>query len=142
MKFTTGLSILFLTALPLMAVEDTEANRLKAAERYLAATPVSELMNDLVEQMGKNQPSEKQAWIKTVMTNCLDMKAIETIMRKSMIKTFTADELNALADFYASPYGKSAMKKFGLYMADAMPETQQEIMKAVEKSKAMIPEPK
>jgi hypothetical protein len=38
-----------------------------------------------------------------------------------------------LADFYGSPVGKSAMKKFGAYMADIMPVVQAEIMKAAAK---------
>jgi hypothetical protein len=38
-----------------------------------------------------------------------------------------------LADFYGSPVGKSAMQKFGAYMADIMPVVQAEIMKAATK---------
>jgi hypothetical protein len=51
-------------------------------------------------------------------------------MKDSMIKHFTANELKALADFYGSPVGKSAMLKFGAYMADAMPAIQAEVFKA------------
>jgi len=47
-----------------------------------------------------------------------------------MIKNFTADELKALADFYGSPVGKSAMAKFGNYMADVMPGMMAEVQKA------------
>jgi hypothetical protein len=39
----------------------------------------------------------------------------------------------ALADFYGSPVGKSAMQKFGAYMADIMPVVQAEIVKAAAK---------
>jgi len=134
---TTALFLYF----PLSAIEDTEANRVKAADRYLAATPISELMTDMVEKMGENQPPEKQAWIKNVMTNLMDFKALEKIMKTTMTRTFTADELNALADFYSSPSGKSAMKKFGTYMAATMPPIQAEVMKAIEKSKTMMAEP-
>ena len=62
------------------------------------------------------------------------MPAVEKAMKKSLIKHFTADELKALADFYGSPVGKSAMKKFGAYMADVMPAIQTEMMKAQAKA--------
>jgi hypothetical protein len=48
-----------------------------------------------------------------------------------MVKIFTAQELNALADFYGSPVGKSAMGKFGIYMAEVMPALQQELIQAM-----------
>ena len=48
-----------------------------------------------------------------------------------MVKHFTADELNAMADFYSSKHGASAMSKFGIYMADVMPILMQEIQRAV-----------
>jgi len=136
--FVTALCI----SLPLASTENTEANRNKAANRYLAAFSVKEMMNDMVEQMGKNQPPEKQAWIKNVMNNYLDYNALETIMKNSMIQTFTADELEAIVDFYTSPVGKSAMKKFGTYMATATPSIQSEVLKAIEKSKAVEAQPK
>jgi hypothetical protein len=50
-----------------------------------------------------------------------------------MVKHFTTDELKAPADFYGSPVGKSAMQKFGAYMADLMPVMQAEITKAAAK---------
>jgi hypothetical protein len=51
-------------------------------------------------------------------------------MEEAMVKHFTADELKALADFYGSPVGKSAMNKIGVYTADIMPAIQAEILKA------------
>lgn len=52
-------------------------------------------------------------------------------MRSAMIKNFTADELKALADFYGSAVGKSAMAKMGAYMADAMGPMMTELKRAV-----------
>jgi hypothetical protein len=45
----------------------------------------------------------------------------------------TLDVEAALAAFYGSPLGKSAMQKLGAYMADIMPVVQVEIMKAAAK---------
>jgi hypothetical protein len=44
-------------------------------------------------------------------------------------------ELKALADFYGSPVGKSAMKKFGTYMADVMPDIEAEMIKTQAKAR-------
>ncbi len=77
-----------------------------------------------------NMPPESRTQFKELMTKYLDMAAIIKAIKDAMVKHFTADELKALADFYGSPVGKSAMKKFGVYMADAMPVIQAEILKA------------
>ncbi len=124
------LSALLLAA-PAFALEDTPENRLAEAQRYLAATPPQEMIADMADQMAKNIPAEKRQEFKNLMTKHLDLEAFSAAMISAMVKNFTADELSALADFYGSPLGKSAMKKFGAYMADMMPEVQSEMMKAV-----------
>jgi len=48
-----------------------------------------------------------------------------------MVRHFTVRELNALADFYGSPEGRSVMNKFGSYMADITPALQQEMLRAI-----------
>lgn len=135
------LSAFFLTT-TMFAVDNTEANRIKAADRYLRATPISEMMSDMVTQMGKGQPADKQFWIKNIFDNYLDYQAIEKIMKDSMVNNFSADEIDALADFYSSPNGKSVMKKFGVMMSEAMPLIQSEILKAVSKSNMVLPKSK
>jgi len=113
---------------------DTKDNRLREAKRYLKATQPEEMMEDMAKNMAQNIPeSERQEFI-DLMTKHLDMKSFEKLMTDSMIKHFTAEELKALADFYSSPVGKSAMKKFGAYTADIMPHIQVEIMKAYTKA--------
>ncbi len=65
--------------------------------------------------------------------------ALTKAMIDSMVKHFTTEELKALADFYGSPVGKSAMQKFGAYMADIMPAIEAEIMKAQAKLNQSMP---
>ena len=60
---------------------------------------------------------------------------IEKLSRESMIRTFTADELNALADFYGSKNGSSVMLKFGTYMSEVMPAIQQEVQRGLQEIK-------
>jgi hypothetical protein len=69
----------------------------------------------------------------------LDIAALTKAMMDAMVKNFTTDELKALADFYGSPVGKSAMQKFGTYMADIMPVMQAEIIKASAKLNQSLP---
>jgi hypothetical protein len=73
------------------------------------------------------------------MTSQLDVPAITKAMTDAMVKHFTSEELKALADFYGSPVGKSAMQKFGAYMSDLMPTIQAEMMKAEAKANQSLP---
>ena len=59
-------------------------------------------------------------------------EAANRITLNALAKNFTVGELNAMVAFYGSPEGKSASKKFGPYMAEVMPQIQQEIKKAVD----------
>ena len=47
------------------------------------------------------------------MTKHLDIGRVTAAIKAAMVKTFTADELKALADFYGSEVGRSAMAKMG-----------------------------
>ena len=119
-----------LLILPVWALEDTKAQREQEAARYLKATPPKEMFEDMAEQVARNMPPDERANFKAILVKHLDIEALTQIMKDSMVKNFTADELKALADFYGSSVGKSAMKKFGTYMADVMPSIQAEVLKA------------
>lgn len=129
-----GLCLFLGLASHCLALEDTPANRTTEAERYMKATPPAEMMADMATNMSQNMPEEQKAKFVETMTKSLDIEAIAKATKASMIKTFTADELKALADFYSSREGKSAMKKMGIYMADLMPVMQVEIQKAMQKT--------
>jgi hypothetical protein len=53
---------------------------------------------------------------------------LETATRASLVRHFTVDELNAMAEFYSSLHGARAMRKFGAYMAGVMPAVQEEMI--------------
>ena len=135
--------VLFFTLLtfPALALEDTKANREQQAARYLLATPPKEVMDHMADQMAKTMPPDERAAFKSIF-GLIDMEAVTAIMKEAMIKTFTADELKALADFYGSPAGRSAAKKQGSYMIDVMPRLQQEVVKAVSKASEAAQEKK
>jgi hypothetical protein len=128
-----------LQATSLIAATDTPETRAREAERYLQATPPKAMFEDMADKMAMNLPPEQRAQYKQLLTQQLDMAALTTAITNAMVKHFTTDELKALADFYGSPIGKSAMQKFGAYMADVMPSIQAELMKAQAKADQSLP---
>jgi hypothetical protein len=118
---------------PVFSAPDTPETRRKEAERYLQVSPPKALFEDMADKMAATLPADQREQFKKVMTTQVDIAALSKAMIDAMVKNFTTDELKALADFYGSPVGKSAMQKFGAYMADIMPVVQAEIMKAASK---------
>jgi hypothetical protein len=123
------------------ALDDTPENRVSQADRYLAAAPPRDMIKNAAEQLSLSFPMEQRQEFIDLMTKHLDIAALEASMKNAMLKHFSADELKALADFYGSSIGKSAMKKFGVYMADVMPVIQKELMKAQAKADFEINKP-
>src|SRR5947207_10294459 len=120
---------------PVFSAADTPETRRKEDERYLQVSPPKALFEDMADKMAATLPADQREQFKRAMTTQLDITALTKAMTDAMVKDFTTDELKALADFYGSPVGKSAMQKFGTYMADIMPVVQAEIMKAASKMK-------
>jgi len=118
---------------PVFGAPDSPETRRKEAERYLQVSPPKTLLADMTDKMAANIPADQRDKFKKLMTTEVDVAALTKAMTDAMVKNFTTDELKALADFYGSPVGKSAMQKFGTYMADVMPVMQAEIMKAAAK---------
>ena len=115
---------------PVYCATDTPETRRHEAERYLQATPPKALFEDMADKMATNLPADQRQQFKQMMTKELDIAALNKAMTDAMVKHFTTEELKALADFYGSPVGKSALQKFGAYMADLMPIIQAEMIKA------------
>jgi hypothetical protein len=139
MKATLLLTFLILTG-RVLAIEDTPENRLRQAQRYLETTPPKEMFADMAEQAAKNAPPAQRDIIRVAFTKDLDIDYLTKAMAAAMVKHFTADELSALADFYGSAVGKSAMKKFGAYMAELMPAIQGEVLKLQAKINRQLPD--
>ncbi len=130
---------LFASSALVISAPDTPETRRREAERYLQVSSPKALFEDMADKMGANLPADQREQFKRVMTTQLDIAALTKAMMDAMVKNFTTDELKALADFYGSPVGKSAMKKFGTYMADIMPVMQAEIIKASAKLNQSLP---
>ena len=120
---------LFASSALVISGTDTAETRRREAERYLQVSLPKALFEDMADKMAANLPPDQREQFKRVMRTQLDIAALTKAMTDAMVKNFTTDELKALADFYGSPVGKSAMQKFGAYMADIMPVVQAEIIK-------------
>ncbi len=116
------------------AIEDTLQNRLSEADRYLTVMPPKDMITDMVTRMSVRLPEEQRRPFIRLMTKHLDLEKLTDIIKDVLVRHFTAAELNALANFYGSSIGKSAMTKFGQYMADAMPHLQTLMVEAYKKA--------
>ena len=82
----------------------------------MSVVPMSKMLEDSYAEIAKKLPQDKRARIIAKMKQNVRVDVVERIAIDSMVKTFTAEELNALADFYGSKPGRSATQKFGIYM--------------------------
>ena len=134
-KKTTFFAIAFI-ALALCAsavsAQDSLADRKAAAAKYQSVMPMTKMLEDSYSELAKQLPQDKRADFIAKMKQTIRVDTLERIALDSMIKTFTADELNALADFYGSKLGRSAIQKFGIYMGQVMPAIQAEIQRAAQ----------
>jgi hypothetical protein len=124
-------AILLMCAACTSFAADSPELRLAAANRYLAVVPMSRLLDQSFSELAKQVPLEKRPQFLSHMKASVRADVLERVSRDAMVKVFTADELNALADFYGSEHGASAMKKFGVYMGIIMPEVQREILQVM-----------
>lgn len=127
-------ALLLMFSIPAFALEDSPQNREQQADRYLEAVPPQSMMSDMSSKMAETLPQEQRDEFKALLQKHLDMSRITAGVKAAMVKTFNADELKALADFYGSQVGKSAMNKMGTYMAEVMPATMKEVQAALAKA--------
>jgi len=128
------LGLLVTCSLPAFAMEDTPQNRAQEANRYLQAVPPEGIAADIARRMASSLPQQQQQAFMTAMQKDLNLAAINAAAQEALVKTFTAEELHALADFYSAPLTKSAMAKMGTYMSEAMPVIMKEVRAAAEKA--------
>lgn len=141
MKKLVLVMALILASSNAFALEDSPENRSLEAERYLTVISPRDSFQDAAQQMSKNFSPEKREQFVKAMTQYVDVEAVVKAYKETMVKIYTADELAAMADFYGSAVGISAMKKSGAYMAEIMPVLQAEALKALSKANREFKEP-
>lgn len=110
---------------------DSVTSREHAATRYVKVVPTAQLLDEALYNIAKKLPySERSAFIDAARAS-IDVQRLERVTVAAMARTFTVDEIDALTEFYTSPHGASAMKKFGTYMNQIMPVLEMELAVAV-----------
>lgn len=112
------------------SASEAESAKQAAVERYFRAMPMSKMMEDMYSEIAKQLPPERRSTFLIEIRKVVPAERLEKIATAAMLKTYSTEEINALADFYSSPYGASAMAKFGAYMSEIMPPTTIEIQRA------------
>lgn len=116
------------------ALEDNVENRQQQATRYLEANPPKAIAQALADQTISTMPeAERQPYLE-MLTKYLDVLVIRQAMNNALIKHFTANELEVLANFYSNPEAKSALVKMDSYMTEVLPMLQAEMLKAQQKA--------
>ena len=110
--------------------EDTREARIRAARWYLATVPLIEgIITQTLAQLG-SLSDEQRKRVGVLLKQ--RSEALERSLTESLIEIMTAQEIEALARFYATPEGQSVLRKMPLMMADAMNRYQPIIMAVIE----------
>jgi len=130
----TGVVLVFLIVPTVNAsdISDSSEARLAAAKRYSALVPMTEMIDKSINELTQRIPPDKRDEFSQHMKKLIRAEFLEKLAIESMVKVFTTEELNALADFYGSKVGRAIMGKFEVFMAEIMPAMQQEIMRALQ----------
>lgn len=115
-----GLAVLLLTPGPGLALQDTSMNRRDQANRYIAAMPVSTVLEtSLVRVTSLMPPVHREPFFAYAKRN-IDHNRLHALVFEALTTTFTAEELKAMADFFGSPVGQSVASKMGVYTQRVM----------------------
>jgi hypothetical protein len=127
-------ALILLVSVQYFAINERRVQREKQTSRYLATQPIEDLMQEMTKRMAKNIPVDQRQKFKDFMINNVDIVLLKDRMKILMQKRFTDDELNALADFYGSSAGKSAVKKLNVFRIELIPALQAEFTKSYAKA--------
>ena len=79
-------------------------------------------VNAAIEQVANSRPEAERENFRTSMQNALNYKAIEKISIDAMAETYTADELEAMVEYYSKAEAQSIAKKDEIYKSKVYPE--------------------
>ena len=95
-------ALLLLFSLSSVSFGAASDEKLAAAKRYLATTPMPTMVNDLATKMAAHIPADQRDNFTKTMNEEVDIKLLESAALEALVETFTLEELNAIADFYSS----------------------------------------
>jgi len=99
----------------LFALEDTPNNRAKLADRLMQSFPLQDFWAPAQRKLDAS-PRNQREFIVALLRH-MDWNAVGQAVRRSVIEIYTANEIQALIDAYASPVGRSILRKGGLNLS-------------------------
>ncbi len=103
---------------------------MKAALRYFEAMRYDQIMQDTLELMATQVPEEVREDFKAHFGAYMRDK-YKPAMAELMVRHFTLEELEAMAEFYESDVGRSIAEKMIPFTMDTMPFNEQQVMRMV-----------
>ena len=91
--------------------EDDLGARIAAAERYANSVDFDQWFDEIVGAELANLDGRQRSQALRQLKQELSPQTIRNIVVNAMVQVMTAAELNALADFYSTPLGRSALRK-------------------------------
>jgi hypothetical protein len=103
-----------------------------AAKRYWQTVDVDKLMDASLRAGVAMLPEDKQDKALALAKAHIHFEDLAAVTMAALVKNFTTDELNAMADFYGSDEGRSILAKFPKYMAEVMPAILAEVKRSLD----------
>jgi|SRR5690554_2236853 len=100
---------------------DLEPAAIEAAKRYMEAANLGALWDSMVSEHSATLSEADRREYLASSESRINIVKFEEIMLDGLVTVFTVEELNALADFYGSSAGQSALAKYGKFSAYISP---------------------
>jgi hypothetical protein len=101
-------------------LEDTPANRSREADRLISTNRIQEGMHQAIDHIAQILPIGMRKTFKDQMIANIDISTLERAMKEGMIKHFTVEEIQALANFGTSSASGSLVDKHEAYTLEVM----------------------
>ena len=105
----------------LPAEEQVSAEQLQLAKKMHDIWPIRSRIETAIDMVAQNAPPAKQAELKARMRRAIQFDQVEEESIRAMAATFTAQELQAMINFYGSDTGRSISAKTQDYEAVMRP---------------------
>ena len=110
---------------------DTQETRMAAAKRCYVAMDTKKLMDETLRASAAHLPEDRRDEVLALARAHLRTDELAAIATAALVKNFNTDELNAMANFYGSPEGKSILAKYPAYIAEVMPAMLAEVQRDI-----------
>ncbi|MEY3200611.1 MAG: hypothetical protein RIR70_161 [Pseudomonadota bacterium] len=132
MKRMMMLPVLLVLCGGALAGDDTPEAREAAAECFMRVSNMEKSYESAMKELTQQMPARERQKFKNMMDNLVPPAMLKRLYLESATRTFTAQELNAMCDFYSTELGASVMSKMDTYVANTMSIMQQEIAARME----------